>query len=155
MVRVFKLLIVLVCLVGLQGCGKTDKSTSGGEKKGHLYTMEFPEKLEKGEAYSSTFIHPMTKEVLKREIVGMEGDKCVYIEEMPNDGKMICKFSESERKAAAQYYRDMLTAKTSRTKVNLSSSENKVKAKYYINGKEVDNPLQEAVNSGSCVVEGY
>ena len=152
MFKIVNVLCVFLCLVLLPGCVTENiiPVIYEASKRGPLYTMEFPDKLEKCESYSSTFKHPLTNDVLRREIVGIEGDKCVYIEEMPNGGMMICKFSDSERRVVAQYYRDLLMAQNHRT-----SNEDNVGTKYYINGKEVYNPLQEALNCGLCVIEGY
>ncbi|MGD2085932.1 MAG: hypothetical protein PVH61_07095 [Candidatus Aminicenantes bacterium] len=152
MFKIVNVLCVFICLVLVPGCVTENiiPIIYEAAKSGPLYTMEFPDKLEKCEPYSSTFKHPLTNEVLRREIVGIEGDKCVYIEEMPNGGMMICKFSDNQRRVVAQYYRDELMAQK-----HMTFDEYYVETKYYINGKEVYNPLQEALNCGLCVIEGY
>jgi len=121
------------------------------------YDMEFVNKLEQGEPYVGTFKHPFTGEMLERKVVGMEGDKCIYIEEMPNGGRMECKFSPSQRKAAAQFYKDELVRKPriATTEFEFDSAAGKQKTTYTVDGKEVENPLQEALENGVCVIKGY
>jgi len=153
MFKIINVLGVFLCLVLLAGCVTEENIIPIIYKVSKIrphYTMEFTDKLEKCESYSATFKHPLTYEVLRREIVCIEGDKCVYIEEMPDGCRMICKFSESERITIAQYYRDFLMDQKHRT-----SNEDNVETKYYINGKEVYNPLQEALKCGLCVIERY
>ena len=74
---------------------------------------------------------------------------------MPDDGKMECKYTENERKAVAQYYKDVATAESVGTSVNANLGSGEQKTTYTINGKVVDNPLQEAMSSGVCVISGY
>lgn len=119
------------------------------------YDMEFIDKLERGVPYVGTFKHPFTGETLKREIIGIEGDKCVYIEEMPGGGRMECRYSESQRGAVAKYYKDILSSKSWETDAHLTPDKETTKITYKIDGKEVENPLQEAIDSGACVIKGY
>ena len=105
--------------------------------------------------YKTTFKHPLTGETLEKEVLGIISGKCDYFEQMPNGGKMECKYSESERMAAAQYYKDVATAESAGTSVNANLGSGEQKTTYTINGKVVDNPLQEFMNSGVCVITGY
>ncbi len=105
--------------------------------------------------HKTTFIHPVTGETMEKEILGIIGGRCNYVEQMPNGGKMECKYSESERIAVAQYYRDLATAESWGTGLNVNLGDGKPKTTYTINGKVVDNPLQEVMNSGACVISGY
>jgi len=115
----------------------------------------FADKLSSCTKYNTTFKHPFTGETLEKEILGIIGGKCDYVEQMPNGGKMECKYSESERMAAAQYYKDVATAESAGTSVKANLGGGEQKATYTINGKVVDNPLQEAMNTGVCVISGY
>lgn len=118
--------------------------------------LTFSEKLEKGEPYSGKFMHPFTGEMMEKEIVGMTDDgKCLYIEEMPNGGKMECRFSPESRKAVAQYYEDIAKSQSFGFDVTISPDDEKQSNKYTINGKEVENPLQECLSNGECVISGY
>jgi hypothetical protein len=60
---------------------------------------------------------------------------------MPGGGKMECAYSDPMRKAVVQYYRDAQTGDAGKS--------------YMIGGKEVTNPLQEALDVGQCKVLGY
>lgn len=111
-----------------------------------------PDKLETCEIYKCQFIHPFTGEDMVKEIKGIEDGKCVYIEEMPNDGQMECGYTESMRNAVAQYYRDVAEAESVGTSVTIGSDS---EVTYTIDGKEVENPLQEAMNTGQCIISGY
>lgn len=115
----------------------------------------FADKLSSCTAYKITFKHPFTGDMLEKEILGIVNGKCDYIEQMPNGGKLECKYTESERKAVAQYYKDVATTESVGTSVNANLGSGEQKTTYTINGKVVDNPLQEAMSSGVCVISGY
>jgi len=115
----------------------------------------FPNKLDLCESFSCKFEHPFTGEIMERKIVGLVDDKCQYTEEMPNNGRMDCEYSESLRKAVAQYYRDLAIAESVGTSVNADLGSGDVKTTYTIDGKEVENPLKEAMYTGECVISGY
>ena len=115
----------------------------------------FPDKLERCDTCECEFKHPFTGEIMKRRIVGEEGGKCLYIEEMPNGGRMECRFSPDQRKAAAQYYRATLSAKSIRTRSKIDPSTGKTIATTIVDGKEIRNVLMEALNNGDCVILGY
>jgi hypothetical protein len=115
----------------------------------------FTDKLSSCTKYKTTFKHSLTEETLEKEILGIISDKCNYVEQMPNGGKMECKYSESERMAAAQYYEDIASVESAGTNINANLGSGELKTTYTINGKVVDNPLQEALNTGVCVISGY
>lgn len=114
----------------------------------------FADKLSTCLAYKTTFRHLLTGETLEKEILGVVNGKCGYIEQMPNGGKMECKYTESQRKAVAQYYKDVAAAGSFGTSLNSSESGGQ-QTTYTIDGKEVSNPLQEAMSNGTCVISGY
>jgi len=115
----------------------------------------FADKLSSCTKYKATFKHPLTGNMLEKEILGVIGGKCNYVEQMPNGGKMECKYSESERVVVAQYYKDVANAESVGTSFSADLGSGEQKATYTINGKVVDNPLQEAMTSGACVISGY
>lgn len=115
----------------------------------------FPDKLDLCETFSCEFEHPFTGEMMERKIIGLVNGKCQYTEEMPNNGKMDCEYSESLRKAIAQYYRDLAIAESVGTNIEANLGSGDVKTTYTIDGKEVENPLQEAMDSGECIISGY
>jgi len=84
----------------------------------------------------------------------MTDGECLYVEGMPNGGKMECRYSEASRREVAQYYRDWSNARSSQTQA-ATSSEPEEEPTYTIDGNEVDNPLQESMSNGTCVVSGY
>ena len=114
----------------------------------------FADKLSSCTKYKATFKHPFTGDMLEKEILGVIGGKCNYVEQMPNGGKMECKYSESERVVVAQYYKDVANAESVGTSFSADLGSGEQKATYTINGKMVDNPLQEAMTSGACVISG-
>ena len=115
----------------------------------------FPDMLSSCKKYKCQFIHPLTGENMKREILGIIDGKCVYLEEMPNGGQMECKYTESFGKVIAQYYRDSFAAESMEFSININLGSGELTSTYIIDGKEVENPLQEALDSGVCVVSGY
>lgn len=115
----------------------------------------FANKLSSCTPYKITFKHPLTGDMLEKEILGIVNGKCDYVEQMLNNGKMECKYTESERKVVAQYYKDVASAESVGTSVNANLGSDEQKTTYTIDGKVVDNPLQEFMNSGICVITGY
>lgn len=115
----------------------------------------FADMLNSCSEYESTFTHPLTGDVLKKEISGVVNGKCSYVEQMPNNGKMECQYTESERKTMAQYYKDIALADTIETSLNTSTGSGEQKTTYTIDGNIVDNPLEELINSGVCKISGY
>jgi len=114
-----------------------------------------PDKLNACSEYKCKFVHPLTKETLQREITGIVGGKCNYTEQMPGGGKLECHYTESERKTVAQYYKDIAAAESIGVNANVNLGSGEQKTTYTIDGKVVDNPLQEATNNGTCVISGY
>ncbi|TDT38446.1 hypothetical protein DES49_2420 [Halospina denitrificans] len=57
------------------------------------------------EPFTMSFEHPFDGEMKKREVKGLRGGKCLYEEEMPNNTRLVCRFSEELRKKAANAYR--------------------------------------------------
>lgn len=115
----------------------------------------FPNKLDLCEPFSCKFEHPFTGEIMERKIIGLVNSKCQYTEEMPSNIRMDCEYSESLRKAVAQYYRDLAIAESVGTNVNADLGSGDVKMTYTIDGKVVDNPLQEAITNGQCIISSY
>ena len=111
--------------------------------------MIFADKLELCDAHKTVVKHPLTGEDVEKEIIGTIGDECVYIEQLLEDEKLECRYSESERKAMAQYYRDAISIEPGQEVSDIGNSGSKM---YSIDGREVDNPLQEAFERGSCVI---
>lgn len=102
---------------------------------------DFVASLDACSAYTCTFTHWLTQEKMQRQIVGYDKGECRYVEQMPNGGKLECSYSDAMRKAVAQYYADV-------------EAENEGR-RYSVDGKEVDNPAQEALAVGQCKVTGY
>lgn len=105
--------------------------------------------------YKISFTHPLTGEELEKEILGIEDGKCVYVEQMPNGGKMRCKYSETERVLAAQYYLDLALAESTKTEAEVDLGSENGNPTYIVNDKIVENPLQEFMNTGVCEISGY
>lgn len=121
--------------------------------------INFANKLSSCTKYKITFKHPLTGDLLEKEILGIIDGKCNYVEQMPNGGKLECKYSENERVIVAQYYKDVYTAESTATETSISVSidfaSGKTNTEYTINGKVMDNPIQEAMNNGVCIISGY
>lgn len=115
----------------------------------------FADKLSSCTKYKATFKQSVTGETLEKEVMGVVNEKCSYIEQMPNGGKMQCEYTVSERIVVAQYYKDLAMAESTGTNLNVNLESGEQKTTYTINSKVVDNPLQEAINNGVCVISGY
>ena len=114
----------------------------------------FPDMLASCTKYRCQFIHPLTEEKMEKEVLGIINEKCNYVEQMPGDGKMECKYTESVRKTVAQYYKDIEEAGSSTFENNINLGTGEQKTKYTIDGKEVENPIQEAIDTGICIILG-
>ncbi|XLQ20595.1 MAG: hypothetical protein ACKUBY_02305 [Candidatus Moraniibacteriota bacterium] len=88
------------------------------------------------DVFAETFIHQITGEEMKRNVLGMEDGMCLYEEEMPNGTKMKCKYSEELILAVAGYHDE-----------NMNSESNSI-----INGQEIDDILQYTIEEGHCIV---
>ena len=118
---------------------------------------DFPDMLEICSQYICKFTHPITGEQMTREIQGISSDSCIYIEQMPNDGRMDCEYTEEMRIAVAQYYRDIFEAESFgfESTFELQPNGSEVDSTNTIDGEIVSNPLQEALDLGQCIVSGY
>jgi len=166
---IFMMVIALVAMVLISGCGQkqaqptaqqqevpTEQAQEEPPAEAELSGCDaFPDKLDACEPFSCKFEHPFTGEMMEKKIIGLVNGKCQYTEEMPNNGRMDCEYSESMRKAAAQYYKDVAAAESAGTSVKADLGSGEVETKYTIDGKEVENPLQEAMETGVCVISGY
>jgi hypothetical protein len=153
-------LVAAMLLVGA-GCTKTEitEIPPTQEATQEVAVAEncnaFPDKLSACEEYKCQFVHPFTGETMQREITGLVDGKCNYVEQMPNNGKMECNYTTSQRTVAAQYYRDVMAAESSGTSLNIDLGSGGQKVTYTIDGKEVENPLQTFLNDGTCMISGY
>jgi|GEM_PF-2550714 hypothetical protein len=146
-----------------------DKSLDGGKKKGGQQGFEpsSTSKEEQGDAswsvesgdcadfitalntcseFSCTFEHPMTGDELEKRVLGYDEDLCVYEEEMPNNMMMTCNYPNSHLGAVAKYYEDLEEAESAGTSLTDEG------ALYFINGEQVENPLQDAMDQGFCLI---
>lgn len=112
----------------------------------------FADKLSSCTKYKITFKHPLTRDMLEKEILGMVNGKCGYVEQTPGNGKMECKYSESEFKTMSQYYKDIYAAmaQSKSFSASINTEGNREKNIYKIDGKVVEDPLQDAMNRGVC-----
>ena len=121
-------------------------ATEETDENSDVSSSGLPGNLEKCTAYSEEFVHPFSGEELTREVVGLDTDGfCVYKEEMPGDGLMTCAYSEKTREVMAQYYEDQARY-SSFAGINIT---------YVLNGKSVENPLDEVMKNGDCTISGY
>ena len=131
-----------------------NKPYTPSEENFETHLLKFADKLETCKPYKGSFDHPFTGEKLTREIMGMASSKCVYIEGMPVGGKMECKYSKDSLSSIAQYYRDSVNADSFGVNISGSITDSTPETTYKINGQIVDNPLQESMNNGDCVISG-
>ncbi|MGM5484526.1 MAG: hypothetical protein ACQEP1_01490 [Nanobdellota archaeon] len=98
-----------------------------------------PEKIQNCEPYSCKAEHPLTAGKIGREIIGQEGEDCHFIQIIPGQGEMDCNLSPGMKDAFAEYFRD-----------TLDPSVNQDMRNYTIDGKEVNNLIQEAMREDEC-----
>ena len=93
--------------------------------------------------YSETFKHPLTQDTLERRIEGLKGDKCIYVESMPNNGELRCEYPEAMRNVAANYYQSQASTSKSSITIKIPTAP------------KPSNPLSAALASGVCQISGY
>ena len=92
---------------------------------------------------------------MEREVIGMTGDKCKYVEQMPGDMEMVCEYTEDMRNAMADMYELLDSGASMGTSSSTDMGAGETTTTYTIDGKEVENPLEEAINSGQCTIPTY
>ncbi|MGV8087260.1 MAG: hypothetical protein ACP5N1_06540 [Candidatus Woesearchaeota archaeon] len=113
-----------------------------------------PENLESCSSYTCNFIHPFTEETMTREILGINGTACQYVEEMPYDGLIECNYDFNTRNVIAQFYRDIVISENQET-TGIDMYNTNLATTYEFNGKMVSNPMQQAIINGQCIISGY
>ncbi|MBI4196342.1 MAG: hypothetical protein HY539_00810 [Deltaproteobacteria bacterium] len=116
---------------------------------------DYAKGLEKCEKYSCKFTHPFTNTKMEKKILGLVDGKCGTTEEMPNHGMMACHYSEVQRKAVAQYLVKAMTAESVGMKTTIDTATGKAETRHTLDDKAVENPLDKAMNDGTCVISGY
>lgn len=123
--------------------------------KSNSECADFYTKLTICKKYSCEFTHPFGQQKMKRSILGMKNGKCVTVEKMPNNGKMICRYNESDRKNVAEYGKKITNSNTFSFKMSGSLTKGTHTSQEKINNQIVVNPLQAALADGTCVIKGY
>jgi hypothetical protein len=115
---------------------------------------DFPAKLDTCSPHTCTFTHFFTSGKMERKIVGLRADTCSTVEQMPGTGRMECAFPPAMRKEAAQFYRLMAAADVNGSTVDTKTTTGPggTKSTTTIDGKEVKNPLQQALETGVCKI---
>ena len=155
-------IFLLVSIIAIAGCtvsgpgpGTVRLITSTPNQTLLQGCESMPDKLDLCELFSCGFQHPLPGEMMEKKILGLANGECVYTEEMPNSGRMDCKYSESMRTAVAQYYRDVASASSIGFNASSNLATGQTLITYTINGQEVENPLQTALETEACVISGY
>ena len=166
--------LILVCALFLTtssaiGCSEHQKAPRAPHqneaparqaKASEVECEAFPQKLASCARYTCHFTHPLTKEPMKRELHGLVDGKCLLVEEMPNGGKMQCRYSASMRRKVSRYMATYQKAMAEGREIRFSGSKvlNQGGASHHeetIDGKKIVNPVIEGFESGACVVLGY
>lgn len=105
-----------------------------------------PAKLDSCTPYKCQFSHPISGEMLTKEINGLAEGKCNYIEQLPGNGRMECNFPEDVRRSVAQYYEEVAYAESTGTAVKKYFTED---------GQELLTPEQKALVDNQCDILGY
>jgi hypothetical protein len=110
-------------------------------------TQEAAENLATCTPFSCSFIHPFWGgEPTEKTIVGMQNEKCIYTEELPNGWMMNCDYAEQERLDVSTYYKELMTEEWWYG-LNISFSTNEV--------NQIKNPLQNMLDNEVCIISGY
>lgn len=130
----------------------TEKDIRAEEQRKYL---AFAESLRTCTKYQDTFRHFFTGGMMNREILGIIDGKCRYIEEMPNDGQMECNYSEEDRLIAAAAHKEFAETGSARAEIGGTTATGESQAESTIGNERRENPLQEFLDNGVCVISGY
>jgi len=106
-------------------------------------------KLEKCEFYECSFTTPAGKQI-NRAVMGKTVDSCRYEEDMSEKLVLRCLFKEKELKAAAEYYKVVVNAKTVEAKTIKDKKTGVSRTVDFVDGKEMENPLAAGINAEIC-----
>lgn len=96
------------------------------------------ERLRTCERFTCEEEYPYTKELLKKETSQLPNNKCMYIEELPDNTKLVCELTREYQEILANYF---------------NNSYQQVFETYIINDKEVEQPILELMSLGKCIVQ--
>lgn len=66
---------------------------------------EFVRHLETCEPYVMPYKNPFGDEMVKREVKGTQGGRCLFEETMPGNMSLVCEFTDAGRREAVSAYR--------------------------------------------------
>lgn len=119
------------------------------EKK--LVSDAFIQNLGSCKKYKENFTHPLTGDSLSREVIGYVEGKCNYTEQMPNGGKMECKYSLSDLSKTVKYYSGLNESSSLSFSATLGGSS----VSSQTNDQNSKNSVQDALSNGVCVISVY
>lgn len=141
-------LILIFLLLGLTGQGAAPPAAQAAPE-----CPDFAKNLDSCTASACTFRHPFTGETMERRILGLRGDVCAYVEQMPNGGSMECSYTPAMRRSVAAFFTVTQEAQSVGTRARSGSGQSS--SQTTIDGRPVANPLNEALRSGACTIKGY
>lgn len=124
------------------------------------YAMFYPEEqmnalaenFSKCSPFKQKFNHAMTKEPLEREILGMKRGFCLFKEGMPNNGMLKCAYHKTYLSKISAYYKKVAGLKNA---ASVKFSYDGEKSVTIVDGEELSDPMQDALETGNCKVTGY
>ena len=129
---------------------KLDKSIESAQKN----CSDCGEKIKKCEPCECSYFAPGGK-TINQKIIGLEDNKCHYLQEIPGVFTMDCKFSQATVDAIVNYGALLAEADKDGKKVNhsfkFSTKDGESYSKVNVDGQTIEDPWQAAINSGECV----
>lgn len=134
----------------------TTVSQSTKEGKLSIYVGSgFAAKLKSCQASTTEFVHMLTNEKMKRIIEGVSEGKCIYIEEMPNNGRMTCRLNETDRKEYATYFEEIAAGNEISTSAEAGTTADTSTSTTVVDGKPLSFDPNTLFTNGSCEISGY
>ena len=107
--------------------------------------------LESCSAYKCMYVYEKDGRELIGEVIGLVADNCHYKEQTRNLGMNLdCIFSSSTRKAVADFYTDLKLYDPENKTGEPIMSDVKI---YSVDGKNVSDPMIEALLNGECQID--
>ena len=113
----------------------------------------FPGAIYNCSMFEETFAHPITSEPMKRYVFGVVGGRCHYEEEMPANGRMICRYSLERLTSLADYHTnvEMYERLEPVSSNDFVSGEALTTTSWTLDGRPHEHPVDAAMAAGECV----
>lgn len=119
-------------------------------------SLAFAESLRTCTNYQDTHVFPLNLDNWEYSIFGIQEGRCFYMIRQPEKVTTECRLTESERLAAAQYYKKVATAESFGTSMSVDINQEGIQtdSRIILDGQPVDDLFKVLFERQSCVFVG-